>query len=236
MSEKHLVVVVGAGPAGISVANIMSKAGHEVVILNRDVKFGGLAEYGIFPSKHKLRGALRKGYWEVLGRPNVHYFGNVTVGEGKVSCDSAALDKVSAVPAMTSGPREPERASIRPDSGPTGMMIEQDDPVHWQRRKLVNKGFTPQQVRHAARRVVAANVLQRQILELQDRLDEAEGASFFETKIETVKEGKQYRLQVLMSKFPAEDPKTKTLRQKLVLHTDDPTVKELTITVLAALQ
>ena len=36
---------------------------------------------------------------------------------------------------------------IRPDSGPTGMMIEQDDPVHWHRRKLVNKGFTPQQVR-----------------------------------------------------------------------------------------
>jgi cytochrome P450 family 142 subfamily A polypeptide 1 len=36
---------------------------------------------------------------------------------------------------------------IRPDSGPTGMMIEQDDPVHRQRRKLVNKGFTPQQVR-----------------------------------------------------------------------------------------
>ncbi|HEV3226771.1 MAG TPA: cytochrome P450 [Acidimicrobiales bacterium] len=36
---------------------------------------------------------------------------------------------------------------IRPDSGPTGMMIEQDDPLHWQRRKLVNKGFTPQQVR-----------------------------------------------------------------------------------------
>jgi ferredoxin/flavodoxin---NADP+ reductase len=83
MSAKHLVVVVGAGPAGLSVANIMSKGGHEVVILNRDVKFGGLAEYGIFPSKHKLRGALRKGYWEVLGRPNVHYFGNVTVGEGK---------------------------------------------------------------------------------------------------------------------------------------------------------
>ena len=44
MSEKHLVVVVGAGPAGMSVANIMSKRGHEVVILNRDVKFGGLAD------------------------------------------------------------------------------------------------------------------------------------------------------------------------------------------------
>ncbi len=44
------------------------------------------------------------------------------------------------------------------------------------------KPFTPQQVRHAARRVVAAHMLQRQISELQDRLDEAEGASFFETK------------------------------------------------------
>jgi cholest-4-en-3-one 26-monooxygenase len=36
---------------------------------------------------------------------------------------------------------------IRPDSGPTGMMIEQDDPVHRQRRQLVNKGFTPLQIR-----------------------------------------------------------------------------------------
>jgi ferredoxin/flavodoxin---NADP+ reductase len=83
MTGKHLVIVIGAGPAGMSVANVMSKLGHEVVIINRDVKFGGLAEYGIFPNKHKLRGGLRKGYWEILGRPNIHYFGNVTVGEGK---------------------------------------------------------------------------------------------------------------------------------------------------------
>ncbi|HKN86496.1 MAG TPA: FAD-dependent oxidoreductase [Nitrospiraceae bacterium] len=79
----HLVIVVGAGPAGMSVANILSKAGHEVVILNRDIKFGGLAEYGIFPSKLKLRGGLRKTYWEVVERPNVHYFGNVSIGQSK---------------------------------------------------------------------------------------------------------------------------------------------------------
>ena len=36
---------------------------------------------------------------------------------------------------------------IRPDSGPTGMMIEQDDPVHRRRRQLVSKGFTPMQIR-----------------------------------------------------------------------------------------
>jgi cholest-4-en-3-one 26-monooxygenase len=36
---------------------------------------------------------------------------------------------------------------IRPDSPPVPMMIDMDDPQHWQRRKLVNKGFTPRRVR-----------------------------------------------------------------------------------------
>jgi ferredoxin--NADP+ reductase len=78
-----VIIVVGAGPAGMALANLLSKAGHHVTILNRDIKFGGLAEYGIFPSKLKLRGGLRKTYWEILARPNVHYFGNVCVGQGK---------------------------------------------------------------------------------------------------------------------------------------------------------
>ena len=43
------------------------------------------------------------------------------------------------------------------------------------------KPFTPEQVRHAARRVVAASVLRRQISELQQRLDESEGEATFET-------------------------------------------------------
>lgn len=67
----------------MAAANILAKAGHEVIVLNRDIKFGGLAEYGIFPSKLKLRGGLRKSYWEMLERPNVHYFGNVSVGNEK---------------------------------------------------------------------------------------------------------------------------------------------------------
>lgn len=81
--QTHLIIVIGAGPAGMALTNLMAKAGHEVVILNRDIKFGGLAEYGIFPNKLKLRGGLRKTYWEILERPNVHYFGNVSVGSSK---------------------------------------------------------------------------------------------------------------------------------------------------------
>jgi ferredoxin/flavodoxin---NADP+ reductase len=81
--NSHVILLIGAGPAGMAVASSLAKAGHEVIILNRDIKFGGLAEYGIFPSKLKLRGGLKKQYWELLERPNVHYFGNVSVGNGK---------------------------------------------------------------------------------------------------------------------------------------------------------
>jgi NtrC-family two-component system response regulator AlgB len=44
------------------------------------------------------------------------------------------------------------------------------------------KPFAPEQVRAAARRVVAANLLKRQLTELQDRLGESEGESSFETR------------------------------------------------------
>ncbi|HLN32873.1 MAG TPA: sigma-54 dependent transcriptional regulator [Gemmataceae bacterium] len=44
------------------------------------------------------------------------------------------------------------------------------------------KPFTPEQVRAAARRIVTANVLKRQLTELQHRLDQSEGESTFETR------------------------------------------------------
>lgn len=42
---------------------------------------------------------------------------------------------------------------IRPDSGPIPMMIDMDDPAHWDRRKLVNRGFTPRRVRESEARI-----------------------------------------------------------------------------------
>ncbi len=44
------------------------------------------------------------------------------------------------------------------------------------------KPFTPEQVRAAARRVVTANLLKRQLNELRDRLDFSEGESVFDTR------------------------------------------------------
>lgn len=130
MSAKHLVIVVGAGPAGLSVANIMSKQGHEVVVLNRDIKFGGLAEYGIFPSKHKLRGGLRKGYWEILGRPNLHYFGNVSVANGKhVTVEELRALKPSAL-VFSTGAQGTKTIGVEGDTA-TGVYHAKDCVYHF---------------------------------------------------------------------------------------------------------
>ncbi len=74
------VFVIGAGPAGLFAAQKIALAGHEVVIFNRDIKPGGLAEYGIYPVKDKMKIGLRKQFAKVLSLPNVHYFGHVSVG------------------------------------------------------------------------------------------------------------------------------------------------------------
>jgi len=41
------VAIVGSGPAGLSVANQLNKAGHSVTVYERDKRIGGLVRYGI---------------------------------------------------------------------------------------------------------------------------------------------------------------------------------------------
>jgi ferredoxin/flavodoxin---NADP+ reductase len=76
------VFVVGAGPAGMFAARKVALAGYNAVLFNRDVKPGGLAEYGIYPLKDKMKFGLRKQFDQVLALPNVYYFGNVKIGNG----------------------------------------------------------------------------------------------------------------------------------------------------------
>jgi len=82
------VFVIGAGPAGMFAAQKIAQGGHEVIIFNRDIKPGGLAEYGLYPTKDKMKVGLRKQFAKVLSLPNVHYFGHVPVSlESPVTVD-----------------------------------------------------------------------------------------------------------------------------------------------------
>ncbi len=47
MRTGKKVAVVGSGPAGLSVANQLNKAGHTVTVYERDKRIGGLVRYGI---------------------------------------------------------------------------------------------------------------------------------------------------------------------------------------------
>lgn len=88
IQNQYFVAVVGAGPAGLFGARELANAGARVVIFNRDIKPGGLAEYGIYPSKHTMKEGLRKQFRGVLDNPNIDYYGNLTVGaQGDLSLD-----------------------------------------------------------------------------------------------------------------------------------------------------
>ncbi len=80
-ASNFCVAVIGAGPAGLFAAKELAEQGVHVFLLNRDVKPGGLAEYGIYPDKHKLKDGLRKQFDSIIKIPEVEYFGNFEVGE-----------------------------------------------------------------------------------------------------------------------------------------------------------
>ena len=130
--QSHVIIVVGAGPAGLAVSGTLAKAGHEVIILNRDIKFGGLAEYGIFPAKLKLRGGLKKQYWDLLEQPNVHYLGNVSVGNGKDLTVEDVRELGAAAVVFTVGAQGTKAIGVEGDSA-QGVYHAKDVVYHFNR-------------------------------------------------------------------------------------------------------
>jgi ferredoxin--NADP+ reductase len=87
-AQHRVVAVIGAGPAGLFAAREIASQGARVFIFNRDIRPGGLAEYGIYPYKLKMKDGLRNQFREILRTPGIEYYGNLTVGEtGDFSLD-----------------------------------------------------------------------------------------------------------------------------------------------------
>lgn len=78
---KYLVAVIGAGPAGLFASRLLAMNDVYVVLINRDIIPGGLAEYGIFYDKYKMKEGLRRQFQQILDIPMVNYYGNLTVGD-----------------------------------------------------------------------------------------------------------------------------------------------------------
>src|SRR5665648_83211 len=70
-SGNYHVAVIGAGPAGIFASRELAQKGIQVLLFNRDIKPGGLAEYGIYPDKHRMKAGLRNQFESIINLENV---------------------------------------------------------------------------------------------------------------------------------------------------------------------
>lgn len=96
--SNFLVAVIGAGPAGIYAARQLAAAGVKVALINRDIKPGGLAEYGIYYDKQKMKDGLRKQFRQILEMPGIDYYGNLTVGRnGDLDLDGLRQMGIQAI-------------------------------------------------------------------------------------------------------------------------------------------
>ena len=76
------VAVVGSGPAGLACAQQLARAGHDVVLFEREDRIGGLLRYGIPDfkmEKHLIDRRMAQMAEEgVVFQPNAHVGGNVS--------------------------------------------------------------------------------------------------------------------------------------------------------------
>lgn len=88
------VAVIGSGPAGLAVAQQLTRAGHTVAVYERADKPGGLLRYGIPEFKMEKKHLDKR--LEQMMREGTIFRSGVTVGEGKLT-GQALRDRYDAV-------------------------------------------------------------------------------------------------------------------------------------------
>ena len=88
------VAVVGAGPAGLSVAERLVECGHDVTIFDSKVAPGGLLLYGI--PNFKLPKSIVLEKWDALANAGIKFVGETHIGKGK-SVDELFAEGFDAV-------------------------------------------------------------------------------------------------------------------------------------------
>lgn len=86
------IAVVGSGPSGLAAAAQLNKAGHDVVVYERDDKIGGLLRYGI--PDFKLDKSVIDRRVEIMEQSGVEFRTNAEVGNNVPASELEAYDAI----------------------------------------------------------------------------------------------------------------------------------------------
>lgn len=101
------VAVIGSGPAGLAAANQLNKAGHKVVVFEKDDKIGGILRYGIPDFKIDKKIIYRR--IKILEKEGIKFKTGLNVG---VDYSVLKLRKEFDAVCLTGGSRVPRDLKI----------------------------------------------------------------------------------------------------------------------------
>ena len=106
--SNNKIAIVGSGPAGLSAAIQLNKAGHNVTIFERDDKAGGLLRYGI--PDFKLEKSVIDRRIEIMKQSGINFKINVNVGE---DISASELKDNFDIILLTGGSTVPRNVNIK---------------------------------------------------------------------------------------------------------------------------
>ena len=133
------IAVVGSGPAGLSVADLMNQAGHTVTVFEQDNEIGGLLRYGI--PDFKLNKGIIDQRLGIFVKEGVIFKPNVKVGEHIT--EKQLLDDFDAV-CLACGAMLPRDLSTTPGRDLKGIYFAMD--YLCQQNKVVKGETIPESI------------------------------------------------------------------------------------------
>ena len=128
------IAVVGSGPAGLACAQQLARAGHRVMVYERDERIGGLLRYGI--PDFRLEKWVLDRRLEQLRAEGVRFCSNTRVG---VDLDSDALRSSVDALVLACGSTEPRDVPVK-GRGLAGVHFALDY-LSQQNRRVAGAGF-----------------------------------------------------------------------------------------------
>ena len=133
------IAVVGSGPAGLSVADLMNQAGHTVTVFEQDNEIGGLLRYGI--PDFKLNKGIIDRRLDIFVKEGVIFKPNMKVGEHVT--EQQLLDDFDAV-CLACGSMLPRDLATTPGRELKGIYFAMD--YLRQQNKVVKGETIPQSI------------------------------------------------------------------------------------------